>query len=66
MRPSSSTTALRLVIGNDWRTGADYPAASGDGGDGTAGAHAAPKSADPLNAEKDSSACMRVNPQYTF
>ncbi|MFK0296163.1 LCP family protein [Streptomyces sp. NPDC090442] len=67
VRPSSSTTALRLVVGNDWRTGADHPAASGGaGGDGTAAAHRAPKSADPLNAEKDSSACMQVNTRYTF
>ncbi|MFF2812803.1 LCP family protein [Streptomyces sp. NPDC058000] len=61
VRESSSAGTMRLVVGNDWRTGTDYPASSGG-----AAAHQAPKSADPLNAEKDSSACMTVNPQYTF
>ncbi|MFE3651105.1 LCP family protein [Streptomyces sp. NPDC059152] len=64
VRQSSSAGTMRLVVGNDWRTGTDYPASSGGGGG--ADAHQAPKSADPLNAEKDSSACMKVNPHYTF
>ncbi|MER7990724.1 LCP family protein [Streptomyces noursei] len=63
VRESSAVSTVRLVVGNDWRTGTEYPAAAG--GDGGS-AHQAPKSADPLNAEKDSSACMKVNPQYTF
>ncbi|GGX01817.1 LCP family protein [Streptomyces noursei] len=64
VRESSSVSTMRLVVGEDWRTGTEFPAASGAGGG--ASAHQAPKSADPLNAEKDSSACMKVNPQYTF
>ncbi|MFJ5680360.1 LCP family protein [Streptomyces sp. NPDC093097] len=64
VQESSSVTTMRLVVGNDWRTGTNYPAASDGDGGGTA--HRAPKSADPLNAEKDASACMHVNPQYAF
>ncbi|MFI1204719.1 LCP family protein [Streptomyces sp. NPDC020883] len=61
VRESPEAATVRLVVGNDWRTGTDYAAAGGG-----APAHQAPKSADALNAEKDSSACMKVNPQYTF
>ncbi|MCK7625026.1 LCP family protein [Streptomyces sp. RS10V-4] len=66
VRQSSAASGLRLVVGNDWRSGADYAAAGGAGGSGGAPADKAPKSADPLNAEKDSGACMTVNPQYSF
>ncbi|MCF3174093.1 LCP family protein [Streptomyces sioyaensis] len=61
VRESSSATGMRLVIGNDWRTGSAYPKASGD----DKSADKAPDSADALNGE-DSKACMKVNPQYSF
>ncbi|MEV6565791.1 LCP family protein [Streptomyces kronopolitis] len=61
VRESSSATGMRLVIGNDWRSGSAYPKASGAEKD----ADKAPDSADALNGE-DSKACMKVNPQYSF
>ncbi|MEU5547660.1 LCP family protein [Streptomyces sioyaensis] len=61
VRESSSATGMRLVIGNDWRTGSAYPKTSGD----DKSADKAPDSADALNGE-DSKACMKVNPQYSF
>ncbi|GGN62852.1 transcriptional regulator [Streptomyces kronopolitis] len=61
VRESSSATGMRLVIGNDWRSGTAYPKASGEEKD----ADKAPDSADALNGE-DSKACMKVNPQYSF
>ncbi|MFE0374994.1 LCP family protein [Streptomyces inhibens] len=60
VRESSSATGMRLVVGNDWRSGSAYPK-SGD----KKGADKAPDSADALNGE-DTKACMKVNPQYTF
>ncbi|MFI1160955.1 LCP family protein [Streptomyces sioyaensis] len=61
VRESSSASGMRLVIGNDWRTGSAYPKTSGD----DKSADKAPDSADALNGE-DSKACMKVNPQYSF
>ncbi|MGX1852726.1 LCP family protein [Streptomyces sp. NPDC055299] len=61
VRESSSATGMRLVVGNDWRTGSAYPNTSGD----DKSADKAPESADALNGE-DSKACMKVNPQYSF
>ncbi|MEV5485422.1 MULTISPECIES: LCP family protein [Streptomyces] len=61
VRESSSATGMRLVIGNDWRTGSAYPKTSGD----DKSADKAPDSADALNGE-DSKVCMKVNPQYSF
>ncbi|MFI5526763.1 LCP family protein [Streptomyces platensis] len=61
VRESSSATGMRLVIGNDWRTGSAYPEQPGD----EKNADKAPDSADALNGE-DTKACMKVNPSYTF
>lgn len=61
VRESSSATGMRLVIGNDWRSGATYPKQP----DGDKAADKAPDSADALNGE-NTKACMKVNPQYTF
>ncbi|GAO09810.1 putative LytR family transcriptional regulator [Streptomyces lydicamycinicus] len=61
VRESSSATGMRLVVGNDWRTGTAYPEQSDD----EKGADKAPDSADALNGE-DTKACMKVNPSYTF
>ncbi|MFE1176773.1 LCP family protein [Streptomyces sp. NPDC058773] len=60
VRESSSATGMRLVVGNDWRSGTAYPK-QGD----EKGADKAPDSADALNGE-DTKACMKVNPSYTF
>ncbi|MFJ9420298.1 LCP family protein [Streptomyces sp. NPDC101227] len=61
VKESSSATEMRLVVGNDWRTGTDYPKKRG--GDRTP--DKAPDSADALNGN-DKTACMKVNPDYTF
>lgn len=61
VKESSSAEGIRLVVGNDWRTGDTYPKAAG----GQQDADKAPQSADTLNGE-DSEACMKVNPSYTF
>ncbi|WP_405838841.1 LCP family protein [Streptomyces platensis] len=61
VRESSSATGMRLVVGNDWRTGSAYPEQPGD----EKGADKAPDSADALNGE-DTKACMKVNPSYAF
>ncbi|MFE7545674.1 LCP family protein [Streptomyces platensis] len=61
VRESSSATGMRLVVGNDWRTGSAYPEQPGD----EKGADKAPDSADALNGE-DTKACMKVNPSYSF
>ncbi|MFD7105236.1 LCP family protein [Streptomyces celluloflavus] len=67
VKESGTVSGLRLVVGNDWRTGSAYPKAAG--GDRTDTADSAPKkapeSADALNGE-DTKACMTVNPQYSF
>ncbi|MEU9122059.1 LCP family protein [Streptomyces sp. NPDC048506] len=60
VRESSSATGMRLVVGNDWRTGSAYPKKPGN----DKPADKAPASADALNGE--SKGCMKVNPQYTF
>ncbi|MER6845656.1 LCP family protein [Streptomyces platensis] len=61
VRESSSATGMRLVVGNDWRTGSAYPEQPGD----EKGTDKAPDSADALNGE-DTKACMKVNPSYAF
>ncbi|ARF55611.1 LCP family protein [Streptomyces gilvosporeus] len=61
VKQSSSATELRLVVGNDWRTGTAYPKQQGD----DKPADKAPDSADALNGN-DTKACMKVNPGYTF
>ncbi|GAA0445188.1 LCP family protein [Streptomyces olivaceiscleroticus] len=61
VKESSSAQGIRLVVGNDWRTGTTYPKAAG----GKQQAEKAPESADALNGE-DKKACMKVNPGYTF
>ncbi|GFE16531.1 transcriptional regulator [Streptomyces glebosus] len=61
VRESSSATGMRLIVGNDWRTGSAYPEQPGD----EKGADKAPDSADALNGE-DTKACMKVNPSYAF
>ncbi|MEV0374147.1 LCP family protein [Streptomyces sp. NPDC050636] len=61
VRESSSATELRLVVGNDWRSGTEYPKGTGD----DKAADKAPESAGALNGE-DKKACMKVNPEYTF
>ncbi|MFH8684887.1 LCP family protein [Streptomyces lydicus] len=61
VRESSSATGMRLVVGNDWRSGTAYPKQQ----DGGKPADKAPDSADALNGE-DTKACMKVNPQYSF
>ncbi|MEU5214263.1 LCP family protein [Streptomyces sp. NPDC020742] len=61
VRESSSATGMRLIVGNDWRSGTAYPKEPDEGKP----ADKAPDSADALNGE-DSKACMKVNPQYTF
>ncbi|WP_407552567.1 LCP family protein [Streptomyces sp. Pv4-95] len=60
-KESRSVSELRLVVGNDWRSGTQYPKQQGD----DKPANKAPESADALNGE-DKKACMKVNPQYTF
>ncbi|MGW1379435.1 LCP family protein [Streptomyces sp. NPDC002446] len=61
VRESSSATGMRLVVGNDWRSGPAYPKKP----EGEKPADKAPASADALNGE-DSKACMKVNPEYSF
>ncbi|GHJ39559.1 LCP family protein [Streptomyces sp. TS71-3] len=57
---STDVSGVTLVVGADWRMAGAYPGAgAGAGGDKT------PKSADPLNGA-DTSACMHVNPAYSF
>ncbi|AJT66695.1 LCP family protein [Streptomyces chattanoogensis] len=62
VKESSTATEMRLVVGNDWRTGTEFPKKPGSA-DKTA--DKAPDSADALNGE-DKKACMKVNPSYTF
>ncbi|MGW1838182.1 LCP family protein [Streptomyces sp. BBFR2] len=59
VRESGSAEGLRMVVGNDWRTGTDYPKDAGDS------SGKAPKNDSALNGEDDK-ACMHVNPAYTF
>ncbi|MFI8995966.1 LCP family protein [Streptomyces sp. NPDC053542] len=61
VKESSSAQGIRLVVGNDWRTGTAYPETAG----GKQQAEKAPESADALNGE-DKKACMKVNPDYTW
>ncbi|MFJ6750934.1 LCP family protein [Streptomyces sp. NPDC091266] len=61
VKESRSVREMRLVVGNDWRNGAEYPKQPG----GDKAADKAPESADALNGE-DKKACMKVNPQYSF
>ncbi|MEU6120082.1 LCP family protein [Streptomyces sp. NPDC047117] len=61
VKESSSAQGIRLIVGNDWRTGTTYPKAAG----GKQQADKAPESADALNGE-DKKACMKVNPSYTW
>ncbi|MFD7923632.1 LCP family protein [Streptomyces sp. NPDC059740] len=57
---SGSPGTLRLVIGDDWRTGTSYPKGSRAPGHGKV-----PSSAHPLMGD-DTGACMEVNPHYTW
>ncbi|TSB18039.1 LCP family protein [Streptomyces benahoarensis] len=61
VRESGSAEGLRLIVGNDWRTGTVYPKPAGGGDD----SGKAPENDSTLNGE-DNKACMKVNPQYTF
>ncbi|MEU9113133.1 LCP family protein [Streptomyces sp. NPDC048483] len=61
VKESSAVTQMRLVVGNDWRTGTEYPKKQG----GDKDADKAPDSADALNGD-DKKACMKVNPDYSF
>ncbi|MFG2141672.1 LCP family protein [Streptomyces sp. NPDC048650] len=61
VKESSSASGMRLVVGNDWRSGTAYPKKPG----GDKAADKAPDSADALHGD-DKKACMKVNPQYTF
>ncbi|MGD1220197.1 LCP family protein [Streptomyces krungchingensis] len=54
---STQVSGITLVVGADWRSGTAYKAAEDD--DKT------PKSADALNGS-DTSACMHVDPDYTW
>ncbi|GHH79841.1 transcriptional regulator [Streptomyces sulfonofaciens] len=56
---STNVTGVTLVVGADWRLAGPYPKSAGTGDD------KAPKSADPLNGA-DASACMHVNPAYSW
>jgi hypothetical protein len=55
---STSVSGVTLVVGADWRTGTAYEAAAEDD-DKT------PDSADALNGS-DTTACMHVDPNYTW
>jgi LCP family protein required for cell wall assembly len=67
---SAGESQITLVIGADWRQGSPYPNSSGSG-EGSQAENSqeddgkAPESLDGLNGE-DKSACMKVNPNYTF
>ncbi|MCZ9341144.1 LytR C-terminal domain-containing protein, partial [Streptomyces sp. TRM76130] len=53
---STDVSGVTLVVGADWLSGAEYTAQDGD---------SVPESADSLNGS-DTSACMTVNPDYTW
>lgn len=59
LKKSSSVSVITLVVGADWTDGTRYPAVGGGAGKAVLDQSAA------LNAS-DSSACMAVNPYYTF
>lgn len=61
VKKSAAGEGVRLIVGNDWRSGTAYPAQPG----GEKSEGKAPQSADTLNGE-DKKACMKVNPAYTF
>ncbi|MEU8349646.1 LCP family protein [Streptomyces sp. NPDC048845] len=61
VRVTQGVEEVTLVVGADWRTGAKYPEKPESGEED----NKAPESADPLNGD-DKSACMDVNPEYTF
>jgi LCP family protein required for cell wall assembly len=60
LRQSSSVSGITLVVGVDWTEGSSYPK---DGG--TAANKDVLNQSSALNAS-DKSACMKVNPYYTF
>ncbi|HCA85079.1 MAG TPA: transcriptional regulator [Streptomyces sp.] len=60
VRISQSAEQITLVVGTDWRTGTAYPKATESPDDDKA-----PDSAGALNGD-DRSACMKVNPAYSF
>ncbi|MEU9334875.1 LCP family protein [Streptomyces sp. NPDC048290] len=57
VRKSTDVSGVTLIVGADWREGTTYQAPEVD--DST------PASANPLNGADDS-ACMKVNPNYTW
>ncbi len=59
VRKSTAVSGITLVVGADWRSGTTYPASR------TAPATKVPDTAAALSGE-DSSACMHVNPDYTW
>lgn len=62
IRVSPSAEQIILVVGNDWREGGTFPAATSEE---SAADREQLDTEDVLEAE-DSSACMAVNPFYTF
>ncbi|MCT2593618.1 LCP family protein [Streptomyces sp. N2-109] len=63
VKHSAAAQDVTLVVGADWRTGAEYPKSEGDGdgkGDGKT-----PDTADALNGD-DKNACMEVNPNNVW
>ncbi|MEU7041534.1 LCP family protein [Streptomyces varsoviensis] len=65
VRTSSTVQQITLVVGADWRTGATYPKDAGGSQDKDDKDDKAPDSSAALNGD-DSSACMDVNPIYSF
>ncbi|MCX4726197.1 LCP family protein [Streptomyces sp. NBC_01020] len=57
-KKSTQVTGVTVVVGSDWRTGTVYPKSTADDGK-------TPESANALRGD-DKSACMHVDPAYTW
>ncbi|MCX4550710.1 LCP family protein [Streptomyces sp. NBC_01387] len=58
VKKSTDVTGVTVIVGSDWRTGTTYPKSQADDGK-------TPESAEALQGD-DESACMHVDPAYTW